>query len=262
MTSIRCRALFVLPLLLGIAGHAEESLFWKTTIHDIAADHRAFYSLKGLKLLAGGLLAAGGLAHSSADENARDWYQDSVREDGTDEAARLVKPFGHGLVTLPVMGAGALLSHWDTEFRFCRSMGRWGVRSLRAVLVGAPPLLFLQRALGSTRPSDPDAHSHWQPFDDSNGVSGHAFIGAVPFLTAGRMTDSVWIRMLFYMTSTLPGWSRVNDDDHYLSQATLGWWLAWLAIHAVETSDNRSGPLRFTAWITADALTWGVRIPL
>jgi hypothetical protein len=58
------------------------------------------------------------------------------------------------------------------------------------VVVGAPPLYVMQQVTGSSRPGEGSAGSHWHFLNDNNGVSGHAFIGAVPFLAASgiRMT--------------------------------------------------------------------------
>ncbi len=110
-------------------------------------------------------------------------------------------------------------------------IGEWGQRCLRATLVGVPPLLILQRGLGASRPDEND--SHWRPFNDSNGVSGHNFMGAVPFIVAAKMTDKPYLKYPLYMASTLCGLSRINDDKHYFSQIVLGWWLAYLAADSV-----------------------------
>jgi membrane-associated phospholipid phosphatase len=69
-------------------------------------------------------------------------------------------------------------------------------------------------------------------------VSGHAFIGAVPFITAAQMTDKIWAKGLFYTLSTIPGWSRVNDNAHYLSQVLLGWYLGYLSVRSVSATEG------------------------
>jgi membrane-associated phospholipid phosphatase len=92
--------------------------------------------------------------------------------------------------------------------------------------------------LGPARPSDNSPYSsHWEPFVSSHGVSGHAFVGAVPFLAAAEMTDDPLLKVGLIGLSTLPGWSRINDDAHYLSQVVLGWWLAFLSTAAVDHTE-------------------------
>ena len=96
----------------------------------------------------------------------------------------------------------------------------------------------MQGLLGSGRPSDTADNSYWHPFKNDNGVSGHAFVGAVPFITAAQMSDNIWEKGFFYACSAMPGWSRINDDAHYLSQVWLGWWMAYLACEAVNTTQK------------------------
>jgi hypothetical protein len=105
-------------------------------------------------------------------------------------------------------------------------------------LVGAPPLYCLQWAIGASRPGESSAESSWKPFQDSNGVSGHAFVGAVPFLSAAKMSDGILAKSAFYAGSTLCGWSRINDDSHYASQVVLGWCLAYASASAVDRSQT------------------------
>ena len=110
-------------------------------------------------------------------------------------------------------------------------------------------MLFMQACLGASRPDEQTYESRWQPFADNNAVSGHAFVGAMPFLTAGRMLeqhDRPYMAGCLYFCSTLPAWSRVNDDAHYFSQACLGWWMAYLACRAVNDTEQEYRHLTFT----------------
>jgi len=107
--------------------------------------------------------------------------------------------------------------------------------------VGGPPALLWQHAIGASRPDEDD--SRWRPFEDNNGVSGHSFMGAVPFIAAAKMAENPSIRYSLYLGSMLCGWSRINDDRHYLSQAALGWWIAYLSVSCGERSEEREKDL-------------------
>lgn len=76
--------------------------------------------------------------------------------------------------------------------------------------------------------------------DDAFGVeaSGHAFVSAIPFITAAKMTDNPWEKTFWYAGSTLGGLSRINDNAHYTSQVGLGWTLAFVAASAVDQTDT------------------------
>ena len=63
-------------------------------------------------------------------------------------------------------------------------------------------------------------------------------MSALPFLSAAKMTDEPWWKVVFYAGSALGPLSRVNDNAHYPSQVMLGWWLAYLSASAVAMSDE------------------------
>ena len=63
-------------------------------------------------------------------------------------------------------------------------------------------------------------------------------MGALPFINAARMTENPWLKATLYLGSSLAPLSRVNDDAHYPSQAALGWWLAYLAVVAIDQTEK------------------------
>ena len=176
-------------------------------------------------------MAAAPLANTHADQAIRDWYQQNVRSRATDQVARIVKYAGEPWVTVPAYLAAELAERVADNAAIDAAVGEWGSRGLRATALGVPPLLVLQVTLGASRPTKGD--SHWRLFHDPHGVSGHSFVGAVPFLTAAMMADDSLWRYPLLAASFLPGLSRINDDRHYPSQVTLGWWMAYLATASV-----------------------------
>ena len=85
-------------------------------------------------------------------------------------------------------------------------------------------------------------------------VSGHAFIGAIAFVNAAKMTDRVGLKLALYTFSVLPAWSRINDQRHYLSQAALGWWMAYLAASAVDETERFKRDFAVMPLATGDGL--------
>jgi hypothetical protein len=73
----------------------------------------------------------------------------------------------------------ALLAELAGDSKVGSLAGKWATRSLRTMLVGTPPLLVLQKVLGASRPTEDN--SRWHSFKDNNAVSGHSFMGVVPF---------------------------------------------------------------------------------
>ena len=215
---------------------------WCEARQNVCSDYRNYYCRDTMAKLACGLVLGSVLANTSMDQDVQDWYQQDVRSTDTDNFAEFWKTFGEGHLFIPAYACLAVAGKFVEDWPVVGPVGDFGARTTRAYLVGAPPMLFMQFMLGASRPGETNHSSHWDPFQDTNSVSGHAFIGAVPFITAAKMTDSFVLKSGLYACSTLTGFSRINDDCHYLSQVVLGWWMAYLACEAVDqTQLNRHG---------------------
>jgi membrane-associated phospholipid phosphatase len=95
-------------------------------------------------------------------------------------------------------------------------------------------MILMQHLTGGSRPQEGNEPSDWKLFQDSNGVSGHAFVGALPFMTAAKMSDEIGLKIAFYTCAAFAGLSRIDDDAHYPSQVLLGWWMAYAAVRSVD----------------------------
>jgi len=225
--------------------------------YKVAQDHCNYYSPENVGCLAVGFGVGATLAHTDVDQELRDSYQQHARSASSDDLARAAKVFGEGEYLIAAAGAAWALGAVCDETAVGAATGDWGERSFRALLVGSPPLLLAQSATGGSRPAESSADSDWVPFHDDNGVSGHSFIGAVPFITAAQMSESPWLTTTLYAASAAPAWSRINDDMHYTSQAVLGWWMAYLACRSVDGTERQQCWYEPEPIVTADG-TLGV----
>ena len=192
-------------------------------VKDHERDYKKFYSGENLIKLGIAFSTGGIMANTPIDENIQDWYQIHARNSGTNELAKRFKIFGEGEYLLPITLLSAGIDYCITKHKKSSLIGTWGQLSARAYLVGGPALALSQRLTGASRPGETQQDSQWQPLNDDNGVSGHAFVGAIPFLTIARMLNShVLLKNLFYGISTFTAFSRINDNKHYFSQAALG----------------------------------------
>lgn len=215
--------------------------------NDLGDDYGNFYAPQNLANLTAGFLAGATMANTHVDSYISDKVFENVIDVSNDEYTELLhlpKSLGDGHLILPLFGVTALAQPWLEQSPVWQPVGEWGNRSMRAALVGGPLVLVSQRLIGGSRPNESSSQSHWTPFQDNNGVSGHAFIGAVPFLTAAQMTDRPLIKVACYVGSVLPGISRINDERHYTSQVALGWYIAFLATHAVNQTQTGSDGFR------------------
>lgn len=203
----------------------------------IFSDFGYLYNCNNVKNF--GLAVMGGavLANTEMDRNFQNWHNKHIQSDTSDEFSKVAKVFGEGAIFIPVITTSAVAYRfsqvkWGLSDRY---LGEFTDRTTRAYLSGAPTLLTFQLLLGGNRPEHGD--SYWRPFRQDHGVSGHAFLGAVPFMTIAQMADQTCVKGLFYALSGFTAWSRINDDRHYLSQALLGWYLAYLSVRAVSQTE-------------------------
>jgi hypothetical protein len=211
----------------------------------IANDYALFYSKPNMYRLGVGLGLGAAGAHW-IDEDISSHYQKHQRSQRTDDWSKTAKLFGEWTYLLPLSVAAAYL---DTSSQ--SSLGEWGNRTFRALVVGAPAVLSAQVITGGSRPSDNrDYGSEWRTFKDNNGVSGHAFVGSIPFLTLADMNkDDPWIYYPAMAASLATPLSRLNDNQHYLSHIVLGWYFAKQATSATFNSSNRQDQSHFVPYL-------------
>lgn len=221
-------------------------------------DHRNYYSWDVARDLGLAVAGAAVLANTSLDQDFQDWYQDDVKSSGTDRFADACKVFGEGQQFIPVFLGLAVVGSLFDEDSCGGVMGELGSRTTRSYLVGGPPMVLVQRGLGGSRPGEGEGSSRWEPMEDTKSVSGHAFMGAVPFICAAKMTDQPLLKTGLYVCSTFTAWSRVDHDMHYLSQACLGWWMAYLAASAVDETETGYEHLTFLPVTTPEMVGIGM----
>ncbi len=224
----------------------QELGIWESTrgrfgrsVHRLWNDAEVFYGPQNLIRVGIVVAVAAPLANSPADQSLRDWYQRQAghgQSRSVDRFFTVGKTFGEFTYAIPAYLAMSITGYFLPEDHFLAPIGQFGGRSLRALAIGAPLVGLLQFGLGAQRPEGHD--SHWHPFAGEHGASGHAFVGAVPFLTAASMTESYPLKALLVTGSLWTGWSRIHDDDHYFSQVLIGWSIAYLATQAVNTTED------------------------
>lgn len=226
-------------------------------VGDLYQDSWYFYSRKTLLCLSANVGVAAVLANTSLDQQFRDQFQDNVATSSSNW--KFAKVIGEYWVATSFLVSVWAIDEWAPRYGFFREhlwtpeFGYWSRQSLRAMHVGAPLVLLLQYAIGSSRPGESAHGSRWRPFNDNNGVSGHTFVGAVPFLVAARRTDRMLLKAAFFAGSGLTGYSRLNDDANYLSQVLLGWSIAYLSVEATHWTEHSNLQYRIVP-LTIDGL--------
>jgi len=223
-------------------------------IDDVKRDFSVYFRKDNFSMFVESLVAAGIFANTGLDRSInRHWQEDIHSNSSGTSTLSIPKAFGDFSYAYPplyliLMGVGHMREHTLLG----NVMYTWAYRGLRASFLGGIQQVFLTHALGSGRPIRHE-DSKWQPFRYNNGVSGHAFYGAIPFITAAQMTDLDLPRFALYAFAFLPGLSRIDTQSHYFSQVLLGWTLALLSTHSVYVSDSeRRPPFQFSVTPKSD----------
>ncbi len=231
----------------------------KEQAHRLIQDYKNFYLTENMLYVGGAVAIAAPIANTRMDQNFSVWYQRQANTTQANNAALFVKNFGEFTYAIPGYIALSLTGHLFPDHPILTPIGEFGDRGLRALAVGAPMVGVLQYGLGATRPGSED--SRWHFFSGaSNSASGHAFVGAVPFLTAASMVESPALKVVLIAGSFATGWSRIQTNDHYLSQVFLGWTMAYLAVEAVNRTEHERGRMRIFPIITPEGGGVGMEI--
>ncbi|HEV7364287.1 MAG TPA: phosphatase PAP2 family protein [Gemmatimonadales bacterium] len=166
----------------------------------------------------GAIVVAGISALMLVDEPAQRYFQDH-RSASSDDLASTLRHFGqpevYGTVTLGLVGAG-LLTHND-------ELTRAGGRLAASLFLAGGTTGVAKYVFGRSRPSETtDAHQ-FDPFSGNDAFpSGHT---TVAFALATALSDDIhriWASIGLYTLATGVGWSRLNDNKHWLSDVAAG----------------------------------------
>lgn len=204
--------------------------------HKVWNDYGNFYDCESLVCVTAAFGAGALMANTGFDDTMQAAWIRGVEPTSVGTFFSDCKDIGEGRYLLAISGVAAATGLVFEGNPFGDVVGEWGSRSLRMFVVGAPPLYVLQMATGASRPAE-NFGSKWHFWNDNNGVSGHAFVGAIPFLAAADMVESPLLKGTLYVCSTFVGFSRMTDNAHYPSQIFLGWYLAWASARAVDATE-------------------------
>lgn len=222
------------------AGHETESeitplqRFGKAVL----ADYQRAYSQDGMLRVLPHLGVHAALSNSNTDRWIRDEWQGEWRSENGDDffhKFERVGDYAQNRWSVPLYSLGMIAGGY-TGLPEDSWLATWASRSLRANILAGPQGWALTYMLGTHRPDV--GHSGWNPWNDNDGVSGHSIYGSIPFLTAARMAESPAWRYTLFAASVLPPLARVNFNDHYTSQAYLGWALAFTATATIAATEE------------------------
>jgi membrane-associated phospholipid phosphatase len=166
-----------------------------------------------------GVLLLGGLSGLMLlDKPTERFAQDNRTQSGDDLAAgfrHFGQPEVFGPITVGLLGAG-LISGND-------NITRAGGRLAATLALAGATSTVAKLALGRPRPNESLDADGYSPFSGQEAMpSGHT---TVAFALATALADDIhrtWASVGLYSIATGVGWSRVNDNKHWLSDVAAG----------------------------------------
>jgi membrane-associated phospholipid phosphatase len=171
-----------------------------------------------------GLVVSGIAVLMLADEPFRDFWQDDLRSDTTNDMADVGDTVGDFYNLLPAVGAGFVAGAALGD----RNLQATSLEAIQTLVVTAGFVKALKYGTGRHRPNDsPDSAFVFDgpslDGDNKSFVSGHAaYSFSVASVFASAYDDNVVVPVLAYGLAGLSAMSRINDDKHWLTDVLVG----------------------------------------
>jgi membrane-associated phospholipid phosphatase len=204
------------------AAPLENGDYWWGYIRNPIRIVAAPYYWSGQQWLRNALVLGAVGAVVAFDDSIQDFTQDN-RSDGIDKLADLGAPFGEGSVSLGLIGGGfaAGLVSGDAKLQETALLGFQGFVLTSALTLG------LKLATHRARPrSGADFKSFDGPGterDNRSFPSGHAARAfTLATVLASQYDEDPYVAPVAYGLATLTALSRINDDEHWVSDVAFG----------------------------------------
>jgi membrane-associated phospholipid phosphatase len=166
-----------------------------------------------------GAAVLGGLSALMLLDQPAHRFVERNRSSHSDDAATVLRHVGQpevfGTLTIGLVGAG-LISGND-------ELTRAGGRLAATLVLAGGAATGMKLALGRPRPNESLDADGFSPFSGNDAMpSGHT---AVAFALATALADDLhrtWASVGLYTVATGVGWSRMNDNKHWLTDVAAG----------------------------------------
>jgi membrane-associated phospholipid phosphatase len=152
------------------------------------------------------------------DHATQHQFQDN-RSDRSDEIAGSLRHIGqpevYGTVTLGLLGAGLISGNDEVT--------RAGGRLAATLALAGVTSTGLKWAMGRPRPNESSDADGYVPFSGQDAMpSGHTTMAFAMATALADDIDRTWATVGLYTLATGVGWSRMNDNKHWLTDVAAG----------------------------------------
>jgi membrane-associated phospholipid phosphatase len=166
-----------------------------------------------------GLAALGVVALTTTLDEPVNEQTQSNRTDTKDDVAYVFRQLGEPEVFLPVALAPVAVGLISGNDAILRAGGRIGFSILTASVVTS----LLKPLVGRARPAYTANAYEFEPFSGNDAwPSGHTTVAFAMATSVGDEIGSLPVSLVLYTAAGLTGWSRINDNRHWLSDVLAG----------------------------------------
>ena len=217
----------VVALVLALAAPARASAPADTTAR--GKSHALLWGL-GTAVAIGGAAALDRTVYLETNEEHSEFEK---------KLADFAQPFGNAAVVGAALAVTWGTAHLTDKPSLVRSTVRIGVCDVTSGLEA----LVLKTAVGRKRPKDAPADPfQFDPFSgNASFPSGHTTVAFTTAVAIDRESRAGWVRFVVYPMAGLVGWSRIHDNEHWLSDTVAGAALGAFTATAVENHFQKHG---------------------
>jgi membrane-associated phospholipid phosphatase len=166
-----------------------------------------------------GAAFVGGLSALMLFDRPAQRYIQGHRSASANELSGSIRRFGqievYGTVTAGILAAGLVSGNAD--------LTRTGGRLAATLALAGASASLGKLVLGRARPNESLAADGYSPFSGQVAMpSGHTAMAFALATTLADEVDRTWASVGLYTMATAVGWSRVNDDNHWLTDVAAG----------------------------------------
>jgi membrane-associated phospholipid phosphatase len=163
--------------------------------------------------------ALGGVAALSAIDEPLQRYVQRHRSRTSDDVAKVFRHMGqpevYGTVSVGILAVG-LVAHQPR-------LARTGGRAIASIGLAGVTTLALKKLTGRARPDSGIGAFHFKPFGSGDALpSGHTSVAFALATSLAEDIDRTWVTIALYTAATGTAFSRINDNQHWLSDTALG----------------------------------------
>jgi len=207
---------------------------------------------QGRDWLTASFVVAASVGMYAYDQDIKEWFQDK-RNSTTDNLAKVFTPIGNPLFAVPAMGLVYLYGeHRQSEK--AKRIGLLGVESivLSGVFTGA-----LKFATHRPRPDTGERYNKWEAsrFFSTDNLSFPSLHTSTAFSMAKVLAaeaDNPYVTPVVYALASLVGLARLNDNDHWASDAFVGAAIGYFTAAAVLRCHQRQFPVAILPSVSRD----------